>query len=79
MHVVSSLGLTMGGLDSMVYAYDAAIRDLRATGRVLPVSITTSSFRMVKYGNTTARVSEQKKVGLFVIGTHSQRVLTVRA
>jgi nucleotide-binding universal stress UspA family protein len=78
MHVVSSLGFTMAGPDSVVYAYDAAIRDLRTTERVLMVdgAIAGVDHEVIvsdgEVWDNIARISEKKKIGLIVIGTPSR-------
>jgi nucleotide-binding universal stress UspA family protein len=78
MHVVSSLGFTLAGPDSTVYACDVAVRDLRSLERDLLVQGAIAGVEhevIVADGDvweSIGGVSLQKKVGLIVIGTHSR-------
>jgi nucleotide-binding universal stress UspA family protein len=78
MHVVSSLGFTMAGPDSTLYACDAAIRDLRALERRLLVhgAITGVDHEVIvsdgDVWDSIERTAAQKNIGLIVIGTHSR-------
>ena len=78
MHVVSSLGFTLAGPDSAIYACDVAARDLRALERDLLVKGAIAGVEheaIVADGDiwdSIERVVARKKVGLIVIGTHSR-------
>lgn len=78
MHVVSSLGYTLAGPDSMVYASAAAHRDLRGVEHSLILHGAVAGIDhevIVSEGDvwqSIERVSAQKNIGLIVIGTHSR-------